>query len=102
MVGTSSHHLKSNCLGGTVDKKGQQRVQMPGVRDCHARITGIREIIEYYIVSKFNFTTYRIFRRTSRHFLPQKQLMCTACYTKEHFIYEICQAEVEKFVKIKN
>jgi hypothetical protein len=25
-------------------------------------------------------------------------VMCTACYTKERFIYEICLAEVEKFV----
>jgi hypothetical protein len=29
-------------------------------------------------------------------------VMCTACYTKERFIYEICLAEVKKLVKIKN
>jgi hypothetical protein len=38
-----------------------------------------------------------------RLFAPEIALvMCTACYTKERFIYEICLAEVEKFVKIKN
>jgi hypothetical protein len=36
-------------------------------------------------------------------FCPRKSsVMCTAYYTKERFIYEICLAEVEKFVKIKN
>jgi hypothetical protein len=36
-------------------------------------------------------------------FFPRNSsVMCTACYTKERFIYETCLAEVEKFVKIKN
>jgi hypothetical protein len=36
-------------------------------------------------------------------FCPRNSsVMCTACYTKVRFIYEICLAEVEKFVKIKN
>jgi hypothetical protein len=36
-------------------------------------------------------------------FCPRNSsVMCTACYTKVRFMYEICLAEVEKFVKIKN
>jgi hypothetical protein len=36
-------------------------------------------------------------------FCPRNSsVMCTACYTKVRFMYKICLAEVEKFVKIKN
>jgi hypothetical protein len=69
-----------------------------------------KEQLQYYYLvlyssldRKVRFSgKYRIFRHTRHNFVPQKQLCHVHCALYEGVLYEICLAEVEKFVKIKN